>query len=668
MSNYPFVNREISWLYFNERVLREAEDDTVPVLEKLKFAAIFSSNLDEFFMIRVAGLKDQVAAGYQKIDISGQTPNEILTKISTLTHDLVGIQRNIFNNVKNELEKENILLAPQIDNELEEAASAIFTEEIAPVITPVTHSQSNPFPFIYNLRLCVIVELEKGGETFYSFIIIPENLRRLYKVTLNKTYFLTVEQLIAYNISTIFPDYKVKNTYVIRVTRNADLDVEAEESQDLLNSIKKQLNKRRKGSVVRIELDRELPNGLYEILSEIMQFDHDDIYLTDGILDLTCMFAVTGVKESLCYPVYKAPVPEDIPMDNKIFDRIKAKDIILYRPFQSYATVSKLISIAADDLNVLSIKLTLYRANTGSSIIESLTRAARNGKQVSAVVELKARFDEEKNLEWARLLEDAGCIVTYGIPSLKIHTKNLLIVRKENGSIVRYSHLSTGNYNEATAKLYTDIDYITADQDVGRETSDLFNLLMGYTDYAKWDRLSLAPKDLKPKIFELINTEIENAKKGKKAVINVKINSLIDKMLMSKIYEASEAGVKINMVIRGICGIKTGVKGVSENVTVKSIVGRFLEHPRILYFYADGDERVFISTADWMERNMDRRVENLFEIKDKDCKRNLIQILENNLKDTEKSWVLKGDVYYKEISKPKNSFNSQKYYIKKYTT
>ncbi|WP_022851797.1 polyphosphate kinase 1 [Limisalsivibrio acetivorans] len=647
MSNYRFINREISWLGFNERVLREAEDERVPLLEKLKFLAIFSSNLDEFFMIRVAGLMDQVNAGYTKTDISGHTPEELLHQISDICHKLVKDQQTIFNSVKKECAKHHIVIEPNIEGDLEEIVESIFTEEIMPLVSPVTLSSANPFPFIYNLRHCIFVELEKDGKKHYSIIIIPENLQRVFKVKLHRTYFLTSEEIIAKYLQRVFPGYDVKDSYMLRLTRNADLSVEEEEAEDLLKLIQKKLPARKKGNVVRVEIDKRAPDEVFSILKEHIHFEDEDVYVVDKPLDLTFLFAVSGENKELAYPVYTPYIPYGLKADETIFDRIKERDYIFYRPYHDFALISGLIRVAARDRDVLSIKMTLYRANKGSSIMESLAEAARAGKQVCVVIELKARFDEERNVEWATKLEEAGCIVTYGIAGLKIHSKNLMIVRKEQGRIVRYNHLSTGNYNESTANLYTDIDYLTADDEVGEECANLFNMLMGYTDYVQWKHLYPAPTHIKPKILEFIDNEMEYARKGKKAEVIVKVNSLIDKPLMEKIYDASRAGVKIKMIIRGICGITAGEKGLSENIQVRSIVGRFLEHPRIVYFHNGGKPRVFISTADWMERNMDRRVEQLFEVKDKEASRFLIKILECNLEDNTKAWELRGDVYEK---------------------
>jgi polyphosphate kinase len=654
----PFINRELSWLEFNRRVLMEAVDIDVPLLERLKFLAIFSSNLDEFFMIRVGGLKDQQQAGYKKLDIAGMTPDQQLEKISKKAHELSSLREEIFVQVKSDLSKKDIVIAPDIDDELDEIAETIFNEEIYPAISPVTLSSANPMPFIYNFRLSVYAEMEKGGKTYHSIIILPESLQRIFRVKLDKTYYLFAEDILKRYLHFVFPDYKILDSYCLRVTRNADLSLEEEGAEDLLVSIKKYLKTRKKGQICRVEVDGRIPSDILDNLAGLMQFEKDDVYVIDNIIDMTSLFAVVGEKPELCYKPFKPSLPKGFTDKTDIFKFIKKRDVIMYRPYSDFTFVSKLVDAACTDSSVLAIKMTIYRANKNSTIMENLMRAARNGKHVSVVIELKARFDEERNVDWANMLEEAGCIVTYGIVGLKIHSKNLLIVRKEEGKIVRYSHMSTGNFNEVTANIYTDVDYITADEEVGEDSAALFNFLMGYTDIANWKHFYLAPKSIKQELLDLIDQEIEYAKQGKKAHIVVKVNSVMEKLLLEKSIEASQAGVRIDFIVRGICAIKPGIKGMTDNITVRSIVGRFLEHPRIVYFYANGKERMFFSTADWMERNMDRRVELLFEVKQKHAKAFLKDIMEENLKDNQKMWLQKGEEYQKDKA-GKDKFNHQ---------
>jgi len=662
MSNYPFINRELSWLGFNERVLFEADDELVPLIEKLKFLAIFSSNLDEFFMIRVAGVIDQIAAGYEKPDQSGYTPSELLKQISERCHKLTEKQHELYESLKKECEKHHIVINPEITDELDEIAESIFYDEIMPVLSPVTLSPANPFPFIYNQRLCIVVRMFKDDEEHISLVTIPDNIQRVFTIKLHRAYYITVENIIMKYLDRIFTGYEIKDSYIFRVTRNADLTLDEEEAEDLLLTIKKKLSKRRKGNTVRMEINRKLPDDIFELLTEKMNVDEDDVYIAGKDLDLTFLFSISSGNKELYYKDFKPLRPGNIKEYENIFDRIKDQDIILYRPYHDFFLISEMIESAARDKDVLAIKMTLYRANKGSKIISSLVSAAQAGKHVCVVIELKARFDEERNVEWATRLEQAGCIVTYGIPGLKIHSKNMLIIRKEKGRIVRYSHMATGNYNEFTAGIYTDIDYLTANDEVGRETASIFNLLTGYTETAQWDHYVLSPKKIRDRIFELIDNEIENAKKGKKAYMMAKVNSLIDTPMINKLYDAGAAGVKIDLVIRGICGLKTGVKSISENIRVKSIVGRFLEHPRIVYFHNGGDERIFFSSADWMGRNLDRRVEFMFEVRNDKCKQFLIDMMMQNLADNVKAWELDGDVFKKVETKGKK-INSQEYYL-----
>ncbi|MDY6820242.1 MAG: polyphosphate kinase 1 [Deferribacterota bacterium] len=665
-NKYPFINREISNILFNQRVLYESKDSNVPLFEKLKFIAIFSSNMDEFYMIRVAGLFDQLEAGYSKKDRSGMTPRQQLDNIKELASKLYKEQSDIFERLVAECKKHNIIFFPKIEGKLYDIAEAIFNDEIFPLISPITLSAANPFPFIYNQRLSIFIEMEKDGNIFYSLIIIPDNLKRVFKIKIGSyNYILAVEDIIERFLDRIFYGYNINNNYLFRITRDADLSVEEEGAEDLLKLIESELSKRKKGKVVRVEFDKEMPKNIRDFLRDKIVFQDAHIFTIKSKIDLTFLFDVHVENKKFYYPPFKPVLPKDIPLDNAIFDRIKKEDIILYRPYNNFYLITRLIELSACDDKVLSIKMTLYRANRDSNIMKNLIVAAEKGKQVSVVIELKARFDEEKNVEWAKRLEEAGCLVTYGFVNMKIHTKNLVIVRKENDRIVRYNHLSTGNYNEKTALQYTDIDYLTADEDVGYENAQLFNYLMGYTEYvSNKKRIVLAPRELRDKLLSLIDKEIYEAKCQRKGHIIVKVNSLIDKILIQKLYEASQSGVKIELIVRGICGIIPQIEGLSDNITVRSIVGRFLEHPRILYFYNGGDEKYYISTADWMERNMDHRVESLFEIIDDRAKNVLMKILQYNLRDNCKSWQLIKKEYVKNKPVDEAPFDHQDYLTK----
>ncbi|MHB1645687.1 MAG: polyphosphate kinase 1 [bacterium] len=662
LNKYPLINREISWLYFNRRVLHEALDANVPLLMKLQFLAIFSSNLDEFYMIRVAGVKEQIAAGYRPDDIDEILPKELLTSINLLSQQLMDEQQNIFISLKNECKKKEIIFVDKIEGEILEYAEDIWLQEISPAISPVTIGQTNPFPFIYNKILTIFVELRKGNLTYYSIITL-ENLERIYKIRLNnKIFILFAEQIILKFIGRIYYGYSINSYHVIRITRNADLTIE-EGAEDLMESIEQQLSKRKKGNIVRVETNSALSNNGVIFLQKKLNFNSKDIlFIKGGILDLSFLNDLNIDRPSLIYKPLKQYIPADIHLNSSIFKKIKTKDIVLYRPYSNFTVITKLIEISAEDPYVIAIKITLYRTNTDSGIVKNLIKAAHNGKQVSVIIELKARFEEEKNVEWAKLLEDSGCIVTYGFMNLKLHAKNLLIIRKENKKIVKYCHISTGNYNEITSKIYTDVDYITAEDSVGIDISTLFNNLMKYSDFSNYKRISVAPTMIRNDIIKLIEEEIKNAKKGKAAKIIAKINSLTDKKIIFKLYEASKSGVKIELIVRGICRLIPGLTGISDNISVKSIIGRFLEHSRILYFHAGGKEKIFISTADWMERNMDGRVELLFEIFEIEAKEKLKKILEYNLKDNTRSWILQKDQYSKaESSASVTLFNCQEY-------
>ncbi len=660
LNNFPFINREISWLYFNQRVLYEAKNPNVPLLERLKFLGIFSSNLDEFYMTRVVGVKEQIKARYIPQSINELIPSELLNRINNLTQQLIDEQQDIFLKLKKICRQKNIIFfdkLEEISDEILDYAEEIWLQEIMPKIEPVIIGPTKPFPFVYNKSLNVFVELKKGENTYYSIIMLG-NLKRIHKVNHDsKLYIIFTEQVLLKFIHRIFSSYAIKSSYIIRITRNADFNIE-EGAEDLLETIEYELSKRKKGNIVRFETNFNLNSNSLFFLKSKLNFNEGDIINVKYTMDLSCLSELNISRKSLLYKPIKPYIPADIHLNSSIFKIIKKKDIILYRPYINFSIISKLVEISSNDASVIAIKMTLYRTNENSSIIKSLVNAAKKGKQVSVIIELKARFDEEKNIEWSKILDDAGCIVTYGFMDLKLHTKNLLIIRKENKKIVKYCHISTGNYNEITANIYTDADYLTADESVGADISILFNNLMGYSELDNYKRLSVSPSMIRNDLIKLIDDEIEFAKKGISAKIIVKINTLTDKKIISKLYEASEAGVKIIMIIRGICCLTPGIAGISENIIVKSIIGRLLEHARILYFYAGGREKIFISTADWMERNMDKRIELLFEIFDIDAKEKLKNILDCNIKDNAKSWILQQDKYVKINIEEKQKYNN----------
>ncbi len=664
--NYKFINRELSWLDFNERVLELSKDKKIPLMERLKFISIFSNNLDEFFMIRVAGVIDQVELGYNKQDKAGLKPKDVLYAIRNKVNNLLNKQKRYFYRIQSELKKHNILIEEDFRECFKEYCDLVFEKYILPSISPITLSVANPFPFIYNKRSAFIIEMEKEDKDYVAIVIIPDKIRKIYLNKINDTrYVFTLEHIIANKLKELFKNYNIRDYYIIRVTRNADLTIEEEGSEDLLGLIEHELDKRRKGQIVRVEINKKPSKKVEKLLLNTLGIKKEYIYETFNFIDLTEFFNVKLNDSKLYFKSFKRYYPPKIKFDTSIFEYIASKDILLYRPYNDFSFISKLLEIAANDELTLSIKMTIYRANKDSNIVHNLIKAAENGKSVSVVVELKARFDEEMNVEWARQLEDAGCIVTYGVPSLKVHTKNILITRNENGKIVEYSHISTGNYNEETAKIYTDLDYITAREDIGLDNANIFNYLMGYTDYAKWSKITLAPYYLRDKIMELMDNEISAVKSKSKGHIIIKVNSLIDEKLIEKLYEASQSGVKVDLIVRGVCGLKTDIKGLSENIRVVSIVGRFLEHPRIFYFYNLGDEKMFISSADFMERNMDRRVESMIEIDDSLLKRKLFKLLKLHFNDNVNAWQLNVDKYKKIEHKSGKVIDSQSYYITK---
>ncbi len=650
-TNLPFINRELSWLEFNKRVLELSYKKDLPLLERAKFLAIFASNLNEFFMIRVAGVKDQISAGVK--NSKGESPYEIYYKIREKVIPLYKLQSTYIKKLLEDLKNSGIYINVLID-EAASFAEFLFDQEIRPLITPVTLTATNPMPFIANNRVTICVKIKKNNEIFHSFIIIPENIEKIFfKEIDDKICYLSSTFILKNFISEIFYNFEVLEIAEFKITRDADLTIEEEGAEDLLKTMEKQLDLRKKGKIVRFEVNADISKNLLNFICNKLEIQEDEIYFYEYFSDPTIFFHIHSKNKSFYYPSFTPKIPNNIDLSKSLFQQIKEKPLLLYRPFEDFSIVSKLVKEAAEDENTLAIKMTIYRVNNDSTIVKSLINAAKKGKTVSVIVELKARFDEENNVELAKQLEEAGCIVTYGFKNLKVHSKLLLIVRKENGHIKSYAHMATGNYNEKTARQYTDVDYITAEPDVCEDVMSIFNYLMGYMDNENRNRIFLSPKEIRTKLLALIDEEIKNASQGKKAHIIIKVNSLIDKILMEKLYEASQHNVKIQIIARGICGIITGIKGLSDNITVKSIVGRFLEHPRIFYFHSGGKRRIFITAADFMERNMDRRVETMMEIFDKDAKRKLLCILENNLKDTENSWELVGEKYIKVKSKKK---------------
>lgn len=671
-----YVNRELSWLEFNKRVLEEAMDSSNPLLERLKFLAIFSSNLDEFYMVRVAGLKDQVSAGFNKPDNkSGFTPREQLKKISERTHRLVMWQYETYENLINELKNEDIIINNIKDltkKQLIEIEN-YFDEQIFPVLTPIAVDAYRPFPMLQNrsLNLAVVLdddEEEKEFRTKLGIVQVPSVLQRIIPLQLEgeDTYkYIFLEEVITNFIGKLFVGYGVKSVTQIRITRNADMTIHEEGARDLLKEIEKELKKRRWGIAVRLEVSKKgLDSWVLDRIVQSLEVHSNDVYIIDGPLDVSFLQSfckrLADSHEELVYQTHIPQPPKDLRSDEDIFEKVLEQDILIHHPYESFEPIIDFVTDAANDPNVLAIKQTLYRVSGDSPVIEALKVAAEKGKQVTVLVELKARFDEENNVQWAKELEKAGCHVLYGMNYLKTHSKITLVVRKNKDKIERFVHLGTGNYNDATAKFYTDMSLITTNRLVGIDATNFFNYLTGYTDKPHFHVLSVAPFDIREMFLEYIDREIDNQKEHKNGRIIAKMNSLTDKPIIKKLYEASQAGVKIDLIVRGICCLRPGIKGVSENIHVRSIVGRFLEHTRAFYFYSNGREEVFLSSADWMTRNMEKRIEIAFPILDKDNKKKVIKVLQLQLQDNVKSRIQQSDGTYKMINcKNHNKVDSQ---------
>ncbi|MDD6202267.1 MAG: RNA degradosome polyphosphate kinase [Lachnospiraceae bacterium] len=675
-----FYNRELSWLLFNSRVLSEARDKQIPLFERLKFLSITASNLDEFFMIRVASLKDMVNADYTKPDISGMTAKEQLEKINEETHHLVSQQYSTYNRSLIPLLKANGLKVIEKQEDLTkeqgEYVDRYFEDNVYPVLTPLAVDSSRPFPLIRNksLNIGALVKKKAGTgkreELEFATVQVPSVLPRIVPVPSKdpqERNVILLEEIIERNINKLFLNYDIVKTCPFRIMRNADLTIEEDEAADLLKEIEKQIKKRQWGQAIRLEVEAGIDKRLLKIITSELSIKEEEIYYIDGPLDLTFlmkMYGMSGFDHLKARQHRPAAVPE-IPEGTSIFDAIKKQDILLHHPYQTFEPVVNFIKEASADKDVLAIKQTLYRVSGNSPIISALAQAAENGKQVTVLVELKARFDEENNIVWARKLEHAGCHVLYGLVGLKTHSKITLVVRREEDGIRRYVHLGTGNYNDATAKLYTDIGLLTCKEAYGEDATAVFNMLSGYSEPLSWNKLSLAPLWLKDRFLYLIGREKENANKGYPARIMAKVNSLCDRDIIIALYEASMAGVKIDLIVRGICCLKVGIPGVSDNITVRSIVGNFLEHSRIFYFENNKEPEIYCGSADWMPRNLERRVEILFPIEQADLKKKVTHILTCELEDTVKAHRMLQDGSYAKVDKRgKKILNSQEEFCK----
>lgn len=667
-----FINRELSWLEFDARVLGEAEDILNPLFERLKFLSITASNLDEFFMVRVASLKDMVNAGYTKKDIAGMTAAEQLAALDERTHAFVKRQYKIYNDeLVPALAREGFHIIgshEELTHEQEIFVDKYFHEDVYPVLTPMAVDSSRPFPLIRNktLNIAALLKKKNGDDgTEFATVQVPSVLPRFVRLPGEQDTIILLEEIIERNIDKLFLNYDILCAYPYRIMRNADLSIDEEDAADLLKEIEKQLKKRQWGQAIRLEVQGNIDKQLLKRLKSELNITDSDIYRIDGPLDLTFLMKLYGSFDyaKLKTPKYMpAPVPELMNGKN-IFEAVREGDILLHHPYQTFDPVVDFVRQAANDPGVLAIKQTLYRVSGNSPIVAALAAAAENGKQVSVLVELKARFDEENNIIWARKLEQAGCHVIYGLVGLKTHSKITLVVRREEDGIRRYVHLGTGNYNDSTAKLYCDMGLFTCSPAIGEDATAVFNMLSGYSEPVGWNKLSLAPLWLRDRFHYLVEREIRHAKEGQEAHIIAKMNSVCDKDIIELMYKASKAGVKIELIVRGICCLIPQLEGVSENITVRSIVGTFLEHSRIFYFENGGNPEIYMASADWMSRNLDRRVEIMFPVEDAKLKKEVKHILDVQLEDNVKAQLMQPDGSYVRVSellKRENGAHSDK--------
>lgn len=674
MNSEFYINRELSWLEFNKRVLDEAENKENPLMERIKFLSIFCSNFDEFFNVRVGSLRDMVNAGYIKEDPAGLNPKHQLKAISIKAQELSSeLYRLYRSEIVPELEKNNIFFLAQdeLTNDDKKYLHKYFNEMVFPVLTPHAVDCSRPFPHLQDKTLNLGVFLKKDdpeAEKFFATVQIPSILPRMvFLPTKNKVFrIFLLEDLISMHINDLFLGHEIISVNPYRIIRNADLTIEEEEAEDLLREIENSIRQRKWGQAVKLEVRNNVEDDLCSYLTEELDIHQKDVYYQNGPLNLSFLMGLYNLPgfDQLKDPKF-TPVNKDIFKGRNIFSVIKEQDVLLHHPYDSFNPVLDFIDQAAKDPKVLAIKQTLYRVSGNSPVIKSLINAAENGKQVTVLVELKARFDEEKNIIWARRLEKAGCHVIYGLVGLKTHSKITLILRKEGNSIKRYVHLATGNYNDITAKLYTDIGMFTSNERFGQDASKIFNMLSGYSEIENLEKIIIAPMFFRNAIEKLISKEIENAEKGKRAEIIIKVNSLVDSKVIDLLYKASQKGVQIYLIVRGVCSLRPGIPGISDNIVVKSIVGRFLEHSRIFWFYNDGDEKYFLSSADLMTRNLDRRVEIFFPVLEKELKKELWEILQGNIKDNVKGKLMLSDGTYVKDVNDKEKFSIQDYLMDK---
>ena len=669
-----YINRELSWLEFNARVLAEADDPRVPLYERKKFLAIFASNLDEFFMVRVAGLQAQLSGEVEEATADGMTPQRQLAAISDRAHELTREQYRIWNILRPELRREGVALVSPSELEPKEQAALdeYFTKEIFPALTPIAIDPVHPFPHVRNKSINVGLIFEKRAHTpepSFGLLQVPRMIPRLIRVPLAgaRRAFVATEDLIFRHTKLLFPQLRVLGQYAFRVTRDFDLQVDDDEGEDLLRSLQAELRRRERGNAVRLEVSGDVPEDSLKWLCRMLNLDAKrDVYKVDGPLFLGDMTVLSAgderrdLRDDAFLPQYVPPLRDS----DDFFETITARDVLLHHPYESFEAVIDFLSQAAEDPRVLAIKQTLYRTGGESPLVRALQRAAELGKQVTALVELKARFDEESNISWARALERSGVNVMYGLLGFKTHAKVLMVVRRERGGLKRYVHLATGNYNQQTARLYEDISMFTAREDIAEDATAFFNMLTGYSAPARWNRLIVAPLGLHEAVLGLIAREAEHARAGRPSGIVAKMNSLVDADVIAALYAASQAGVSVDLLVRGICCLRPGIAGVSDRIRVHTVIDRFLEHARIFHFKNGGQDEVFCSSADWMPRNFRRRVEVMFPVLDEQLKQRIIdEVLGIMRADTAKGWLLKSNGQYERLADRERGLRSQQRFM-----
>jgi polyphosphate kinase len=663
-----FINRELSWLEFNYRVLGEAMDDSLPLLERVKFLSIFSSNLDEFFLIRVAGLMQQRNAGVRKKDPSGMTPGQQLKAISKRTHELVEIHTRTVKNVLTRLDEHGLCIAEpdrwNIDQK--DFVKNHFYTEIMPVLTPIAIDRLETLPLLADRVLHIALRVGREGDSPELIVIpVPSVFSRFISIPSRDGLTLAMlENVIVENVGLLYPNREILSKAFFRITRDADVEIQSDEAGDLLSTVEEAVVERRRRSAVRLEVSSGSDDHIKSRLLGIVDLDLPDVYEIDTLLDGTALMEVSGRGgfDELKIADWPPQPPCDLIDSEDIFQSVGERDIMLFRPYESFEPVVKFVESAAEDGNVLAIKQTLYRTSGDSPIIAALERAAQNGKQVTVLVELKARFDEQQNANWARRLEDAGCNIIYGLAGLKTHCKALLVIRREGSRIRRYVHLSTGNYNDKTAKIYSDIDLLSSDQALTADVAAMFNLMTGSSEAVGWSKLIIAPTRMRDRFIDMIEREIQASTPDRPGLILAKVNSLQDPDICKALYRASLAGVKVKLNVRGICCLRPGVKGISENIEVYSIVDRFLEHARIFYFANAGNPQVYMGSADWMTRNLDKRLETIFPITSDRLRKRLYNIMQIYDKDNTKSRKLNSEGSYERVDNNKKKVRAQEHF------